>query len=209
MEKKNKTDLGRREFLRRIGIGAGSAVALMALDPLNVIAQEKKTGKTADNRMTYRVQHGSGEQISLLGFGMMRLPNSQEEVNRLVDYAMEHGVNYYDTAPIYMQGQSEVLTGNALARYPRDKYFVATKMSNMWGESDVESAKEMYRTSLKKLRVDYIDCYMASAMVAWTPSTIVSSRTACSTSCWPSARPAASVTSDSPITAMSECSTGC
>ena len=160
MEKKNKTDLGRREFLRRIGIGAGSAVALMALDPLNVIAQEKKTGKTADNRMTYRVQHGSGEQISLLGFGMMRLPNSQEEVNRLVDYAMEHGVNYYDTAPIYMQGQSEVLTGNALARYPRDKYFVATKMSNMWGESDVESAKEMYRTSLKKLRVDYIDYYL-------------------------------------------------
>ena len=124
-----KQNMSRREFLRRIGIGAGSAMALMALDPINVLAQDKKDSK-ATNRMTYRVQHGSGEQISLLGFGMMRLPNNQDEVNKLVDYAIEHGVNYYDTAPMYMGGQSEVLMGNALSRHPRNKYYVATKMSN-------------------------------------------------------------------------------
>ena len=61
---------------------------------------------------------------------MMRLPNNQDEVNQLVDYAIEHGVNYYDTAPMYMGGQSEVLMGNALSRHPRNKYYVATKMSN-------------------------------------------------------------------------------
>ena len=84
MEKK-QNNMTRREFLRRIGIGTGSAMALMALEPLQVFSQDKKEGKTVENRMTYRVQHGSGEQISLLGFGMMRLPNNQDEVNRLVD----------------------------------------------------------------------------------------------------------------------------
>lgn len=159
MDRKKKTDLSRRDFLRRLGIGAGSAMAMMALEPLSVLAQ-KKTDKVAANRMTYRVQHGSGEHISLLGFGMMRLPNNQDEVNRLVDYAIEHGVNYFDTAPVYMRGESEVLTGNALARYPREKFFVATKMSNQWGDSSLEGAKKMYMTSMKKLRVDYIDYYL-------------------------------------------------
>ena len=153
------TNLSRRDFLRRLGIGAGSAVAMMAMEPLGMLAQEKK-GKEETNRMTYRVQHGTGEQISLLGFGMMRLPNDQEKVNELVDYALAHGVNYFDTAPVYMRGQSEVLTGNALARYPRERYYVATKMSNQGGNMDVDSAKQMYRTSMEKLRVDYIDYYL-------------------------------------------------
>ena len=153
-------NISRREFLRRIGIGAGSAVALMALDPMNVLAQDKKDNNVP-NRMTYRVQHGSGEQISLLGFGMMRLPNNQDEVNQLVDYAIEHGVNYYDTAPMYMGGQSEVLMGNALSRHPRNKYYVATKMSNqnrrLWS---FEESKAMYERSMEKLKVDYIDYYL-------------------------------------------------
>ena len=157
--KQTDKSMSRREFLRRIGIGTGSAVALMALEPLKALAQDKKAAEAAGH-MTYRVQHGSGEQISLLGFGMMRLPNNQDEVNRLVDYAVSHGVNYFDTAPVYMNGESEVLTGNALARYPREKYFVATKMSNMWGDTSLEKAKEMYHTSMRKLRVDYIDYYL-------------------------------------------------
>ena len=158
----NRQNMSRREFLRRLGLGAGSAVALMALEPLNVLAENRREAdeKGGENRMTYRVQHGSGKPVSLLGFGMMRLPNNQDEVNRLVDYAIEHGVNYFDTAPVYMRGESEVLTGNALVRYPREKYFVATKMSNMWGDTSLEKAKEMYETSMRKLRVDYIDYYL-------------------------------------------------
>ena len=102
-------------------------MALMAVNPLRGLAQDETTAGAAVNRMTYRVQHGSGNQISLLGFGMMRLPNNQKEVNELVDYAIAHGVNYFDTAPRYMRGESEVLTGNALARHPREKFFIATK----------------------------------------------------------------------------------
>ena len=151
--------MDRREFLKRLGIGTGSAMALMAMKPLNIFAQEDK--KTVENRMTYRVQHGSGEQISLLGFGMMRLPNDQEEVNRLVDYAIEHGVNYFDTAPMYMRGQSEVLMGNALSRHPRDKYYVATKMSNQGQHTwDFDASKRMYEQSFERLKVDHIDYYL-------------------------------------------------
>lgn len=167
MKEKDGTNLSRRDFLRRLGLGAGSAMAMMAMEPLSVFAREKKT-ESVTNRMTYRVQHGSGKQISLLGFGMMRLPNDQEKVNKLVDYAIEHGVNYFDTAPVYMRGQSEVLTGNALARYPREKFHVATKMSNMWGSTDVESAKQMYYTSMKKLQVDYIDYYLLKKIYTFT-----------------------------------------
>ncbi len=162
MEKKHN-DMNRREFLRRLGIGAGAAMALMAMEPLNVLAKDRKKDDKSSlaNHMTYRVQHGSGEQISLLGFGMMRLSNNQDEVNRLVDYAIEHGVNYYDTAPMYMGGQSEVLMGNALSRHPREKYYVATKMSNQnrrsWAFDD---SKAMYERSMEKLKVDYIDYYL-------------------------------------------------
>ena len=160
---KNKETMSRREFLRKLGIGTGSAVAMMAMEPLSIWAQESKdkSQQTGDVRMTYRVQHGSGEQISLLGFGMMRLPDNQEEVNELVDYAIAHGVNYFDTAPMYMGGQSEVLTGNALSRYPREKFHVATKMSNqnrrLWSFDD---SKRMYEQSFERLKVDYIDYYL-------------------------------------------------
>ena len=156
---KDKLNMDRREFLKRLGIGTGSAMALMAMEPLSAFAQKDK--KTVENRMTYRVQHGSGEQISLLGFGMMRLPNNQDEVNQLVDYAIEHGVNYYDTAPMYMRGQSEVLMGNALSRHPRDKYFVATKMSNQGQNSwSFDASKRMYEQSMERLKVDHIDYYL-------------------------------------------------
>ena len=157
MEKRN--DMSRREFLRRLSIGTGSAMALMALEPFGALAREKE--EPVQNKMTYRVQHGSGQHISLLGFGMMRLPDNQDEVNQLVDYAMAHGVNYYDTAPMYMGGQSEVLTGNALSRYPREKYFVATKMSNqnkrLWSYDD---SKRLYDQSFERLKVDYLDYYL-------------------------------------------------
>ena len=158
-----KDNMSRREFLRKLGIGTGSAMAIMALEPITAFAKNETNGQqsASNNRMTYRVQHGSGEKISLLGFGMMRLPNNQDEVNQLVDYAIEHGVNYFDTAPVYMGGQSEVLMGNALARHPRDKFYVATKMSNMGPQSwAFEESKRMYERSMEKLRVDHIDYYL-------------------------------------------------
>ena len=159
---KKQSDMNRRQFLHKLGLGA----AVMAIDPLSVLAGETTRPQTIDggdvqNQMTYRVKHGSGDKVSLLGFGMMRLPDDQDEVNRLVDYAIAHGVNYFDTAPMYKNGNSETMTGIALSRHPRDKYFVATKMSNqrekLWKYDD---SRAMYEKSFRDLRVDYIDYYL-------------------------------------------------
>ncbi len=154
--------MNRRQFLHKLGLGA----AVMAMDPMNVLAGnsarlQSDVSADAKNQMTYRVQHGSGERVSLLGFGMMRLPDNQEEVNSLVDYAIAHGVNYFDTAPVYKGGRSEDMTGQALSRHPRDKYLVATKMSNQrdsyW---PIDEARKMYENSFRQLRVDHIDYYL-------------------------------------------------
>ena len=115
-----KRQLNRRQFLRALGLGG----AMVALNPMAALAQDKKNiAPATGDKMTYRVQKGSGERISLLGFGMMRLPrDNQELVNQLVDYALAHGVNYFDTAPIYGRGLNEGITGAALSRHPRESY---------------------------------------------------------------------------------------
>lgn len=157
-------DINRREFLKKLGLGSASAFSLMAMNPFEALASSNKAPLAAipeGVKMTYRKQNGTGEDISLLGFGMMRLPREQEEVDRLVDYAIAHGVNYFDTAPMYGGGHNEAVTGATLSRFPREKYYVATKMSNqnqqLW---DFDKAKAMYENSFTQLRVDYIDYYL-------------------------------------------------
>lgn len=129
----------------------------------------KKTGE-----MTLRENPNTGDKVSVLGYGCMRLPTvtgqsaqkdntdiDQDEVNRQVDYALEHGVNYFDTSPRYCRGLSEGAIGTALARHPRESYFIATKLSN-FEESDMtsEGSKAMFENSLRELKTDYIDYYL-------------------------------------------------
>ena len=80
-------------------------------------------------------------------------------VNRQVDYALSHGVNYFDTAPVYCKGLSERATGVALKRHKRSSYFLATKMSNMYAFTR-EASTAMFNNSLKELQTDYIDYYL-------------------------------------------------
>ncbi|MBR4835772.1 MAG: aldo/keto reductase, partial [Clostridia bacterium] len=75
-----------------------------------------------------------GKKISMLGFGAMRLPilTKDDEIDyaeaeRMIDRAMEAGINYYDTAFPYHGGNSEIVTGKILSKYPRDSYYIATK----------------------------------------------------------------------------------
>ena len=119
--------------------------------------------------MTYRINPKTGDKVSILGYGCMRWPMKkdengrdvidQEAVNTLVDYAIEHGVNYFDCSPVYLQGQGEAATGIALKRHPRDKYFVATKLSN-FGDNSREGGLAMYEKSFRELQVDVIDYYL-------------------------------------------------
>ena len=121
------------------------------------------------SRIDSRTWDKMGETLGMLGLGCMRLPSlsgssggygrrqplDQDAVNAMVDYAIAHGVNYFDTAPAY--GESEVVTGKALSRHPRSSYRIATKISNMNGRPTLEAGKQMFETSLKNLQVDYID----------------------------------------------------
>ena len=125
-------------------------------------------------KMTYRRNPKTNEDVSLLGYGMMRLPTTdgtaaresdapidQEQVNRLVDYAIEHGVNYFDTSPAYCKGMSEHATGIALSRHPRNSYYIATKLSNFNEDTWSKQASiQLFNNSLKELQVDYIDYYL-------------------------------------------------
>ena len=120
-------------------------------------------------KMTYRISPTTKDKVSLLGYGMMRLPSKtenqddydQEMINQQVDYAIEHGVNYFDTSPVYCQGKSEARTGIALSRHKRSEYYVATKLSNFNPATQSREASiEMYKNSMKQLQVDYIDYYL-------------------------------------------------
>ena len=93
------------------------------------------------NNMTFRYNQITGDRISLLGFGCLRLPMmydevtgervpDQEEINRLFDIAIAHGVNFFDNAPSYLRGHNERVVGIALARHPRNSFYVSTKLSN-------------------------------------------------------------------------------
>ena len=75
-----------------------------------------------------------GEKLSLLGFGTMRLPTlgsdaaiDEKAAAEMFDYAIAHGVNYFDTAWGYHSGESENADGRILSRYPRERYFLASK----------------------------------------------------------------------------------
>ena len=107
-------------------------------------------------------------QVSLLGMGNMRLPQKGTASNspidweasaEIIDYALAHGVNYFDTAPVYCQGLSEKVTGIALSRHPRDSYFIATKLSN-FGDPSYDEAIRMYNHSMSELQTDHIDYYL-------------------------------------------------
>ena len=107
-------------------------------------------------------------KISLLGLGTMRLPLrdaadqtsiDEEKAQEIFDYAYAHGVNYFDTSPVYVQGWSEKSTGIALKRHPREKFLIATKLSN-FSNYTRENSIAMYRKSFEDLQVDYIDYYL-------------------------------------------------
>ena len=174
--KKGK-DISRRNFLKKLGTGAttvtvAAAAAACGSKKGNLSASASTKREIPTDKMTYRVNHNNNDRVSLLGYGCMRwpmVPNpsgqgeivDQESVNRLIDFALEHGVNYFDTSPAYCQGYSEGATGEALSRYPREKYLIATKLSNFapstWSR---DGSIKMYHDSFKELRVDVIDYYL-------------------------------------------------
>ena len=163
-----KKNIDRRGFLKVTGLATlGLAGCANGLSWRNASGNDAQEGQ--EGEMTYRTNNVTGDKVSLLGYGCMRWPMTkdkegkdiidQDAVNRLIDYAIEHGVNYFDASPVYLQGQCEKATGIALARHPRESYFIATKLSN-FSNSSRENSMLMYRKSFENLQTDYIDYYL-------------------------------------------------
>lgn len=169
-----KQNMNRRDFLKIVGISAATATTASVVGCKNSSISSGRGGKAQGDvpkgEITRQKVAGTDPEVSLLGYGCMRWPTlsgaqrgtnviDQDAVNELVDYAIEHGVNYFDTSPIYSQGWNEEATGNALSRHPRESYYIATKMSNK-SFYDFDSAVKMYNDSFEKLQTDYIDYYL-------------------------------------------------
>lgn len=173
MDNQDKKDISRRDFLKIVGIStAATTAALVGCDSRKnpVSGDRRAQDEVPTDRMTYRTNPKSGEKVSLLGYGCMRWPTlpapggdgnviDQDAVNELIDYAIAHGVTYFDTSPVYVQGWSEKSTGIALKRHPRDRFQIATKLSN-FSNYTRENSIAMYRQSFEDLQVDYIDYYL-------------------------------------------------
>jgi len=152
----------RRDFIKI----SGAATLAAACAPKT---EKKTTTVEGPEQMLMRENPKNGDLVSALGFGCMRWPMikdadgkdviDQEAVNEMVDYALEHGINYFDTSPAYLQGQSEKAAGIALSRHPRDSYYIATKLSN-FGDASAEASIQMYKDSFKQLKTDYFDYYL-------------------------------------------------
>jgi predicted aldo/keto reductase-like oxidoreductase len=107
-----------------------------------------------------------GLKISALGMGTMRLPTrkdyndiDEEATYEMVKYAIEKGINYFDTAWGYHGGNSEIAMGNVLSKFPRESYYVATKFPG-YDVSNMDKVEEIFEKQLKRLKVDYFDFYL-------------------------------------------------
>lgn len=106
-------------------------------------------------------------KLSGLGFGMMRLPiidGNDENIDEaaaeeMIDYAYKNGINYFDTAWGYHDGNSELIAGKFLSKYPRDSYYLATKFPG-YDNSNMPKVREIFEKQLEKCRTDYFDFYL-------------------------------------------------
>ena len=124
--------------------------------------------------MKKRIFPGISESVSLLGFGLMRLPRLEpvngeagaidyELAERMVDQAIQSGVTYFDTAWGYHEGHSEEFAGKALSRHPRGSYYLASKMP-VWELSSPADLERIFAEQLKRCRVEYFDFYLLHNM---------------------------------------------
>ena len=111
-------------------------------------------------------------EVSLLGFGFMRLPILDGNASKIdypmaqamVDRAYKAGVNYFDTAWPYHEGTSEDFTGETLSRYPRDSYYLASKMPTWETFKSEDDMERIFKEQLRKCKTSYFDFYLAHGL---------------------------------------------
>ncbi len=170
--------ISRRQAIKKLftaGTGLAFTDKLLSVDKQhNFLSPIDTTTTTSSSKIISRTWKSLGDTVGLLGLGCMRLPRegnktgrrapiSQEKTNMMVDYAIEHGINYFDTASGY-PGSEEAM-GKALSRHPRNSFMVATKLSNQRSaEKTLENAQTIFNNSLKALKLDYVDFYLLHSL---------------------------------------------
>ena len=117
--------------------------------------------------MEMRQYRDTDVKVSLLGMGCMRLPKvdpekediDYEKAQEIIDYAYANGVNYFDTAYGYHGGQSELFVGQALKKYPRESFFLASKMP-IWCVKEKGDVERIFNEQLQRCQTDYFDFYL-------------------------------------------------
>jgi predicted aldo/keto reductase-like oxidoreductase len=148
--------MNRRQFLKSALFTTIGAVVLSACKKVTTA-----TKSLADKVFTKKYKD---IDVSLIGFGMMRLPLKDgepdiEKLQGMVDYAIEHGINYFDTAWFYHGGKSELATGTVLSKHPRNSYYLADKMP-LRILKDKSEVIPIFEEQLKKCQTDYFDFYL-------------------------------------------------
>ena len=164
--------MNRRDFIK-------GSLAIAALAALGGCKEGKETtdvkagsNEKKQGEMTKRKLGNIAQGVSLLGYGLMRLPlkdrRNQAEIDKekaqeLIDRAMAGGVNYYDTAWVYHQGMSERFAGEALKKYPRESYNLADKMP-VWEVKSIDDAKRIFQEQLDRCQAEYFDFYLLHSL---------------------------------------------
>lgn len=171
-EKKNK-NISRRKALEIMGVGVVAAMGAMSFRSNGFLKNlPKKIENGEITLVDKRKNSKNGDMISLLGFGCMRFPTQGKgrhapidtaKVQELVDYAYEHGVNYYDTAYVYHGGKSEGVIGNALKKYPRKSFFLADKMPG-YNVTAKEDGPKFFEEQITRCGVTYFDYYLLHSL---------------------------------------------
>ena len=114
---------------------------------------------------------GGEENVSLLGLGCMRFPLNEDgtideaQAEAMIGRALNAGINYIDTAYPYHKGESEPFLGRALKKYPRNSFYLATKLP-VWLVNSVEDAERLFKEQLSRFQTKYIDYYLLHALDA-------------------------------------------
>ncbi len=144
----------RREFIINSAIAIGGSALLTGCG--------KNEIKKSENQVVRR--KFMNIDTPLIALGCMRLPMKNEkidmvELDKMVEYAMEHGANYFDTAYMYVEGKSENAIGEILKKYPRESFMLADKCPAYLVKTK-EDSRKLCKEQLKKCQVDYFDNYM-------------------------------------------------
>ena len=162
-------NMTRREFLKSAAVLAALApfARLRAQDPATPPAEGADAKPRATGPITRRTM--AGESVSLLGFGCMRLPRGGDgkidrpAAERLWSRYLEAGGNYFDTAYMYHDGESEVAVGEFLSKRPRDSYFLVDKMP-VWMARTEDGLKRVFEDQLARTKAEYFDFYLMHSL---------------------------------------------